>query len=154
MASVFRTEEKLRGVIEDVRIVRRKYDGHGAGVAIFLHGSVVAVKIERRMLNVVCLVRAAIEHGDIAEVGASVNDVRIARVNGNVAALATAPGVPIRAVDVATVAGGSAHDGRIVLLRAIDPDWEIVRGGHVAKQRRRRKSMKGHIFSALVRVSG
>src|SRR5205814_1579303 len=75
MAAVFRTEEILGRVIENVRIVRRKYDGHGPRVAIFLDGSVVAVGIERPLLNVLRLIGAAIEPGDIAKIGACINDV-------------------------------------------------------------------------------
>ncbi len=75
MAAIFRTEEELRRMIEDVRIVRRKNDGHRPGVAIFLHGSVVAIGIERPLLDVLELIRAAIETRNVAEVGAGIHDV-------------------------------------------------------------------------------
>src|SRR5207302_5994068 len=45
MAAIVRTEEELGRVIEDVGIMRRKYDRHGPGIAILLHGSVVAVGV-------------------------------------------------------------------------------------------------------------
>src|SRR5260370_42510459 len=75
MAAVFRTEEILGGVIEDVEIVGRKNDWHRPGVAVLLHRSIVAIGIERPLLDVLRLVRATVEPSDIAEVGAGVNDV-------------------------------------------------------------------------------
>ena len=91
--------------------MRRKYDRHRPGITILLHGSVVAIGIERPLLDVLRLVGVPVEPGDRAEIGAGVNDVCIARVNGNVAALASADGVPVCSVDVATIAGGGDTDG-------------------------------------------
>src|SRR5260370_23216043 len=73
---------------------------------------------------------------------------------GNVAGVVTVHGVPIRAVDVATVAGGSDTDGRIVLLRAIDAVWEIVVGGPVIKLRGRLIPLRGPIFATVDGGSG
>jgi len=95
------------------------------------------------------LIGAAVEPRDVAEVGAGVNDVRIARVNGNVTALASAHGIPVAAVDVTAVAGGGDTDGRIVLLRAIDAVREIVVGSHVVELRRRLIILRGPILAAV-----
>src|SRR6266478_5750420 len=97
--------------------MRRKNDRHRPGVAVLLHGSVVAIGIERPLLDVLHLVGAAVEPGDVAEVGAGVNDVRIARVDGNVAALASAHGVPV---------GIATASDRGYIDRA---DWDAVGGG-------------------------
>src|SRR5882672_7502530 len=151
MAAIFRTEQELRRVIEGVGIIRRKDNGHRPSVAVLLDGSVVAVGIERPLLDILHLVGAAVEPGDVPEVGAGVNDVRIARVDGHVAALASAHGVPVRAVDVAAVAGSGDTDGGIVLLRAIDAVRKIVVGGHVVELRGWLIPLRGPILTAVDR---
>src|SRR5207249_7885726 len=65
------------------------------------------------------------------------------------AALASAYGIPVRAIDVATVAGGGDTDGRIVLLRAVNAIRKIIVGGHVIKLRRRLIILRGPVFSAV-----
>src|SRR6266581_3938610 len=149
MAAVFRTEEELGGVIESVWIMGRKNAGHGPGVAVFLHGSVVAVGIERPLLDVLHLVGAAVEAGNVAEVGAGINDVRIARGNGNVAAFASAHSLPVRAVDVSAVAGSGNTNGGIVLLRAIDAVRKIVVRGHMIELRGGLIPLRGPILAAI-----
>src|SRR5260370_14855182 len=68
MAAVVRTEKELRRMIKNAGIVRRKNDGHGPGVAVFLDGSVFAVGIERPLLNVLYLIGAAVEGVDMRKI--------------------------------------------------------------------------------------
>jgi hypothetical protein len=129
--------------------VRRKHDGHGPGVAVFLDGSVVAVGIERPLLDVLDLVGAAIEARDVAEVGAGVDDVRIARVHGDIAAFAATDGIPVGAIDEATIAGSGDADGRVVLLRAIDAVGKVIVGGHMIELRGGLVILRGPVFAAV-----
>jgi len=81
------------------------------------------------------LAGAAIEAADVAEVGTGINDVGIARIDGDVAALAATDIVPIPPIDEAAIATGTDTDGGIVLLRAVDAIREIVVGDDVVELR-------------------
>ncbi len=72
---------------------------------------------------------------DQAVVGAGVDDLRIARVGRDPAALAAAHVVPVLLGDAA--AGGAAGDahGGVVLLRAVDVVREIVVERHAVELR-------------------
>ena len=62
---------------------------------------------------------------DLAAVRTGVHDLRIGGIGRDVAALAAADVVPIRAIDAALGARARNSDGRVVLLRAVDVIREI-----------------------------
>jgi len=87
----FERKSTCAGVVQNVGSCGEKMMA-SSSVAVLLHGCVVAVGIERPLLDVLDLIGTAVEPRDVAEVGAGVNDVRIARVNGNaMTAAATIP---------------------------------------------------------------
>src|SRR3974377_1540974 len=97
-----------------------KDDGHGPGVPVFETTGVVAIGIVGPLLNVLRLIGAAIEAGDVAKVGGGGNNVGIARIEGKVTTLAATHGVPVGTVDEAPVAAGEDADGGVVLLSAVE----------------------------------
>ena len=149
MTAVGGAEQILRGVVELVGIVRRKDDGHGPGIAVFLDGGIVAVGIERPLLNVLHLVSALVVAGDVAEVGAGIDNVGIARIDGHVAAFSAAHGVPIGTPDGAVIAGSGDADGAVVLLRAVNVIRKIVVGDNVIELRGRLVKLSGPVSAAV-----
>ena len=139
----------LRGVIDDVGIVRGNHDGHGPGVAIFLQRGRVAVGIFGPFLDALRLIGAAIEAREDGAFVVGVDDVRIARVGNDVAAFAAADGVPIARRSLAVIAARANADGRVVLLRAVDAVLKIVVGGDVVELRGRLVVLRGPVFAAV-----
>ena len=73
--------------------------------------------------------------GDDGRVRAGIDDVGIARIGRDVAALAAAHFVPVLAGDDAVVGPAGDGDGGVVLLRAVDAVGPLVVGGDVIELR-------------------
>src|SRR6266850_4117774 len=148
-ALIHRTENELRGVIDNIGIVLRNEDRHGPGVAVFLSGSRVTIRKHRPLLDALGLIGAAIEPSEDWALVVGVNDVGIAGIHGNRAAFTAADGIPVAAIDEAAVAARADSDGGVVLLGAIDAIQKIIVGSNVIKLRRWLVTLRGPIFSAI-----
>src|SRR6266850_1955876 len=148
-ALIHRTENELRGVIDDVGVVLRNEDRHSPGVAVFLSGSRVTIRKQGPLLDALGLVGAAIEPSEDWALVVGVNDIGIARIHGDGATFAAADGIPVAAIDEAAVAARADSDGGIVLLGAIDAIQKIIVGSNVIKLRRWLIGLRGPIFSAI-----
>src|SRR5882724_136836 len=148
-ALIHRTENELRGVIDNIGIVLRNEDRHGPGVAVFLSGSRVTIRNHRPLLDALGLIGAAIEPSEDWALVVGVNDVGIAGIHGNRAAFTAADGIPVAAIDEAAVAARADSDGGVVLLGAIDAIQKFIVGSNVIKLRRWLVTLRGPIFSAI-----
>ena len=83
------------------------------------------------------LARPVVVPRDRAAVAAGVDDVRVARLRGDPAALAPADGVPLLAADLPSAGPARDRDGRVVLLRAVDAVGEAVVDGDPVELPRR-----------------
>src|SRR5579859_1965330 len=95
----------------------------------------MAVGIFRPFLDALRLIGASIEAGEYRSFIVGVNDIGIARIGHNVAALASTDGITVAAVNESAVAPRADADGRIVLLRTVNSILKIVVGGNVIKLR-------------------
>jgi len=148
-SGIGRAKDVLRGVVDDVGIVRRNHDGHRPGVPIFLMLRRVAVGILGPFLDALGLAGAAIEAREDGAFVVGVNDVRIARVGNDVAAFAAAHGVPIALEDRSVIAARANAERRVVLLRAVDAILKVVVGGDVVKLRGRLIVLRSPVFAAV-----
>src|SRR5579872_177488 len=123
---VSRLEQNLGGKIESVGIMGRKDDRLSPLEAVFLVHSRGANGIERPWSYVLLLASVVIVTRDLAAIRAGIDDFRIMRVRSNVAALAAAHGIPIRAVYASTRAGAGNPDGAVVLLGAVHPIGKTI----------------------------
>src|SRR5260370_13443000 len=119
-----------------MRIVRREDNRLGPLETILLVHRRVADDVDRPRRNVHLFSSVVVIARDLATVRTRVDDLRIARIGGNISALASYPRIPAPSVAAAPGRAGDA-DGAVVLLRSIDPiRAAIVRNGMVALGRR------------------
>ena len=112
------------------------------------------------MLNALGLIDAAIKAREDRAFVVGVDDVRIARIREDVAALSAADGIPITAIDKATVAARADAHRRVVLLRAVDAIQKIVvssdvielRGGLIVLRRPVFATVHGNGGAAVVAI--
>src|ERR1700719_4975768 len=107
-------------MVQLIGIVRRKNNRHGPAVAVFLYRGVVTVGIERPLLDVLHLMGTSVEARNFSKIGAGVDNVGIARIDGDVAAFSAAYGFPIGAADETGIAGRCDNHGPDVLLRGVN----------------------------------
>ena len=139
IAFVGRLEDVVAGHIERVGIVGRDDDGIGPGKAVFEFGRIVAVVgfgpdgdepyLSRAM--VVALERAAAARRTADR--AHIDDVRIVRMDGDVAALAGAGRVTVAPGDGALLGAAGHGDAGVVLLRAVHVIRVAGVDGHVVE---------------------
>ena len=86
--------------------------------------------------NVLLLIAAPIEPSDRPAARPRINNVRVARIGLNVAALSAARVEPVLASDIAIVSAAEDADGRVVLLRSINFVEKIIVRRHVVELRR------------------
>ena len=122
-------------MIENIGVVWRNQDWRGPLETVFDVRGAPAHGVFRVRSNFLGLLGALVEARDMAAIAARVNNIGIAGIDGDVAALAPAHGIPLRPVDHAGIAAaGNSHRG-VVLLRAVDVVGITIVGSHVIKLR-------------------
>ncbi len=116
--------------------MRRKYDRLCPLEAVFLVGRRCANGIDGPWRHVLSFFRAMVIARDLAAIRTGIDNLGIARIRRNVAALTSAYGVPACAVNTARRCAGNRHR-RVVLLRSIEVIRETVVSDHVIELRRR-----------------
>ena len=135
--AVPRLEEHVARRVDRLGIVGRDHDGEGPLEAVFHSLGSPAHGILGIDGDVALLLRAMVVARDLAVVAARVDDVGVARLGGDVTALAAAHRVPVGHIDAHAARAAGDGDRRVVLLRAVDPVGEAVVGGDVVELRGR-----------------
>ena len=150
--------DHLRGVVEDVRVVGREPDGRVPLEPVVQVARGLSELQLRVVEDLAVLAGLPVHPGDAAAVTAGVDDVRVARIHRDVAALAAADGIPVRHHGEAAARGH--RDGAVVLLGAVDPVGPLVvhedavdlRGLLVALAGPTLSAVEGDIRAAVVGV--
>src|SRR5256884_4893780 len=100
------------------------------------------------------LFRSAIEAREDRAFVVGVNDIRIARIGNDIAALPAADGVPVAAVNKAAITARLDAHRRVVLLRAVNTIEKIVVRRDVIELRGRLVVLRGPISAAVNRDGG
>src|SRR5256884_440965 len=100
------------------------------------------------------LFRSAIEAREDRAFVVGVNDIRIARIGNDIAALPAADGVPVAAVNKAAITARLDAHRRVVLLRAVNTIEKIVVRSDVIELRGRLVVLRGPISAAVNRDGG
>ena len=125
-SAVGRLPESVRGEVQCVRVHRREEDGHGPDDAV------VAVA-QRPWAHVLHLTGAAV----VARHPATVNDIRVQRIGGDVAVFRYAHRTPLAERDLAVIATTLHARRAALLLPTANPVRKRVVGGDVVELRRR-----------------
>ena len=133
LTAVGRLEQHVRRDVEHVRVVRR-YDyrvGPLEAVAVVLGAEAAALLgpdgDDPRLAQPVVVAHQRVAAAGRAADGAGVDDVRVVRPDGDVAALGEADRVAVLPRDALLVGLAARHaDGAVVLLRRVDPIGPLV----------------------------
>ena len=117
-------------MVDDVRIVRRQADRRVPLKAVLHVAGAQTDDVLRIVHDLPHLPGGAVHAADAASVRTGVDDVGIARIDGNVSALTAAYGGPVLQADATGSRPTGQRDGGVVLLAAIQTVGKLVVYGH------------------------